>query len=847
MHTPPMIPRLLCILGLSLATLTAADPAPEDLLRQGLFEEEANRDLDKAADAYRAVIAVHDRQRALAATATFRLGEIARKKNDSEAAAAAFRTVVERFPEQTEIARLSRENLAALGMAAPTPESDPFAEVAPPDPEDLEIERLKGVAKNSPDMLDGATDTGWRPLHLAAANGQMKVMAYLLENHADPNSRTINEQLTPLQLAAVYGRLAAVSMLITATADVNATVGMSPEFGKELPPTDPRANKASGKWTALDLAILYDRQEVARTLIEAGADLKQIGPVVRYYSDELTPLALAIYLKRNDLAQALIDAGSPLGPMDNNNPGTPLGVAVRDNQEMVVPLLKAGADPKLPYSKNGVTPLQSAAGSIEIAKLLIDAGADVNSKDTEGNTPLHWSFSPEAIDFLVSKGADINAKNSAGLTPLENFTANIGGSNKEMVEAFLKHGATVEDPIGLLRRSSKDNVSPVRELIVYPREKRADAILLSVSGPHSFNHDPPNEPRPGVVPAGGSSSQSRPDLITLEVRPTADTPPPSLAEALCEAYDSYRSSYPQSIRILRPTTNDGFAPVLEWKQTDGAAIPKDWPALQWGDIVEVSVTSGYSGNQEPPSIRDLSATIPARSVTFRLGGLTIPQTIPGGNSFWLSEQTLRALIPNTEYLADLTRFIVHRKGAAAPISVDFTKPTETRFRLIDGDLVELSLNLPHLYRQFGNGDGVSFISLGGDNGRGGFGEMNLIKLFADFLTNSPIDFQNILILRRAEDWKPEIIDVKAWLDTLPPSEKWERDSILASTPKLNEGDIIVLSPDPGPSAEKTTREVRSKLQQIKLMSSQPPLPMPAAKKVQQPPRPQVVPPPSQPH
>ncbi len=117
MHTPPMIPRLLCILGLSLATLAAADPSPEDLLRQGLFEEEANRDFDKAAANYQAVIAAHDRQRAFAATATFRLGEIARKKNDKKAAAAAFHTVIERFPEQDNLARLSRENLAAFGMA----------------------------------------------------------------------------------------------------------------------------------------------------------------------------------------------------------------------------------------------------------------------------------------------------------------------------------------------------------------------------------------------------------------------------------------------------------------------------------------------------------------------------------------------------------------------------------------------------------------------------------------------------------------------------------------------------------------------------------------------------------
>ena len=73
-----MIPRILFILALTLR-LAAGDPTSEDMLRQGLFEEEANHDLDKAAERYRAVVAAHDRQRTLAATATFRLGEIARK------------------------------------------------------------------------------------------------------------------------------------------------------------------------------------------------------------------------------------------------------------------------------------------------------------------------------------------------------------------------------------------------------------------------------------------------------------------------------------------------------------------------------------------------------------------------------------------------------------------------------------------------------------------------------------------------------------------------------------------------------------------------------------------------
>ena len=58
-----MFKPLLALFALALP-LSAADPSPvEELLRQGLYQEEANRDFDKAAENYRAVIAQHDRQR----------------------------------------------------------------------------------------------------------------------------------------------------------------------------------------------------------------------------------------------------------------------------------------------------------------------------------------------------------------------------------------------------------------------------------------------------------------------------------------------------------------------------------------------------------------------------------------------------------------------------------------------------------------------------------------------------------------------------------------------------------------------------------------------------------------
>jgi ankyrin repeat protein len=55
-------------------------------------------------------------------------------------------------------------------------------------------------------------------------------------------------------------------------------------------------------------------------------------------------------------------------------------------------------------------------------RLLIRAGADVNTKDGEGKTPLHYACIKGyqyAVQTLIEEQADINAKDNSGMTPLQ--------------------------------------------------------------------------------------------------------------------------------------------------------------------------------------------------------------------------------------------------------------------------------------------------------------------------------------------------------------------------------------------------------------------------------------------
>ena len=78
-------------------------------------------------------------------------------------------------------------------------------------------------------------------------------------------------------------------------------------------------------------------------------------------------------------------------------------------------LLAAGAA----QNKEGITALMLVKNSSSLNELII-AGADVNIKDSKGNTSLIYSIHKRNIDHIkviISAGADVNAENQF-ITPL---------------------------------------------------------------------------------------------------------------------------------------------------------------------------------------------------------------------------------------------------------------------------------------------------------------------------------------------------------------------------------------------------------------------------------------------
>lgn len=92
-------------------------------------------------------------------------------------------------------------------------------------------------------------------------------------------------------------------------------------------------------------------------------------------------------------------------------------------------LLEAGADPGA-VSRNEmmVQPLHSAAAGrhVEVCRLLIAAGADVDAKQRHGFTPLHAAAQHgdvELVELLLSAGADPSITKDDGGTPADTAEA----------------------------------------------------------------------------------------------------------------------------------------------------------------------------------------------------------------------------------------------------------------------------------------------------------------------------------------------------------------------------------------------------------------------------------------
>jgi ankyrin repeat protein len=243
---------------------------------------------------------------------------------------------------------------------------------------------------------------GLTPLIAATMRGKPEVIRLLLNQGADVNAMDGGGRM-PLGWAAGAGNMEAVRLMLDSGAEVNAT-----DFYER---------------TALVLAVQGRHTEIVNLLKAHGAD------------DYALTLNLMDAVVNNDFetTQAILDYGL------NANVKTPHGTS-HTNFRM------SGCAVNPWAIREGINQLRTApkdesviifAYTPRMFQLLLDHGADINTRDTNGDTALTITAAygdPEVTRFLLEHGVNRTIKNFKGQTALDIAKQSDREHSKEVVK-----------------------------------------------------------------------------------------------------------------------------------------------------------------------------------------------------------------------------------------------------------------------------------------------------------------------------------------------------------------------------------------------------------------------------
>ncbi len=283
-----------------------------------------------------------------------------------------------------------------------------------------DLERLKTLLEENPDLVNSADSDRNTPLSSAVEAGSLEAAEFLIKAGAKVNAANYNKE-TPLHVAAMKGNSEAVELLLEHNAD-------------------PNLREQRGR-TPLFLAVAMGRDlETARLLIDAGSAVNDTNP----RGENL--FVTSLYYPVREIVDLLIDRGAVM-PDDEGTIRRALYVSAANGLERPFRMAVEKCEQlNIDWWKGVSMHACARGGSVAITRSLMGKGPSIVERDRYGIEPLHVAAEnghSELVELFLSNGAEIDSPSITGKTAFHFAQEN---GHQDLVALLLRKGASQAPP-----------------------------------------------------------------------------------------------------------------------------------------------------------------------------------------------------------------------------------------------------------------------------------------------------------------------------------------------------------------------------------------------------------------